>query len=115
MREIEHRVSDLGIERKIFIDDNGAMTVQRVHNHDNYEQVFKENLESQSDARFAANVRKVAEIPVDIYDAWVSEINALGYHDNETVSAILNHKLSDPDNRKFLCVPSNYRIKKNGF
>jgi hypothetical protein len=114
MQELERRTSSLGVNRIIYNDD-GQLVERIIHDHGTYDQVFKDNQEAASNARFAANVRKVASIPQDVYDTWVAEVNALGYYDEETVSAVINFHLSNPDNAKFLAVGSNYRIKKNGF
>lgn len=114
MKELEHRVSDLGVERTFYQDDEGRLIVKRTHDHSKYDEIFKRNEIAKTDVKFAPNVRKIAEIPIDLYDHWVSEANTMGYYDPETISAIISFHLSNPDNKRFLSVPDNYRINKNG-
>jgi hypothetical protein len=112
MQKISEGTSALGIHRIWYEDSEGNLVERIVHDHDAYDALFDENQELASEQKFSPNFRKIASIPVDIYEKWLKETGSTGYLDEESIAAIIDFQLSNPDNSKFLTVPRDYRIKK---
>lgn len=111
--ELQRRTSSQGVNRIFYEDSATGQLVERIiHNHGDYEPVFEEN--RNAEARPGANVRKVASIPVDIFEKWLKEENMPGYCGPEEMDMLINKKLRDPQYAYLRSVPTSYRMKKYG-
>ena len=102
------------VDRTYYKDEEGRLVECIHHNGKLHDDVLAEN--DHAKANFNrhdnANIRHVASIPVDCVLKWLVEENIPGYCTPEAMDMIINKKLRDPEVKRLLTVPDNYRIKR---
>lgn len=116
MKQIGSSQSSQGCKRIFYADNEGRLVSKLLHDHDQHAAVTDSNQQEALDYRAhgQSDLRKIAEIPVDLYLKWLIEDGVPGYMDSEALDSVLNKRLRDPDNKYLLTVPSTYRMMRNG-
>lgn len=101
--------------QRIYYRDEEGRLVERLL-HPDHDAIVTANREKASEYRPHAksDIRVVAEVPVDIYLKWLYEEDLPVFADETTLEMVWRKKLSDPDYKYLLTVPSSYRMMRHG-
>lgn len=114
MQKVGEHTSKLGVKREFYLDSDGKEVVKTLGR--DITDDLDENHDERSEFRphQKGGFRKVASVPIEVINQWLVEAGIEGYCDDESLDLIINHKLRDPENKKFLTTKENYRMKKYG-
>lgn len=112
MQVIERKTSSLGVNRVIYLDDDGALKEHIVEEKHEATVDYAQQMAAEFRAHQGGEVREIASIPNALMLKWLDEEGVPGFCGHEAMDMLINKKLRDPQYSKLLTVPPSYRIQR---